>query len=114
MTVNDAVVATVFGLGVVSALLQWINGKKAAAKVEEVKETLAFTNSAIDGKLDTIHILVNSKLGRVLRTNAATLRALAILTRDPSVANLADEAESESADHEARQAVVDARTEDKQ
>ncbi len=117
MTINDALVVSAVLTPLLTASLVWVNQRnatKAEKKVEEVKETLVATNSAMDGKLDTIHTLVNSKLGRVLRTNAATLRALAILTHDDAVANLATEAEAESAEHEAKQATVDANGKDKQ
>jgi hypothetical protein len=117
MTINDALVTSAVITPLLTASLVWVNQRnatRAEKKVEEVKQTLITTNSTMDGKLNTIHTLVNSKLGRVLRTNASTLRALAVLTQDPSYAKLADDAEAESADHEAKQAAVDANGKDKQ
>lgn len=128
------------------ALVNWKTGKRAqeqasnaAVQVDKVKSTLESTEaslsdsakttknalSMISGKTDEIHILVNSKLGKLLRDHAVMLRAAAINARrlvtfskspackeeDLKQAKLleeaADEAEMLANEHDLKQSVVD-------
>ena len=85
-----------------------------AVKAEEVKQTLSDNTEATAAKLEGLakvavatHTLVNSNMAQQLRLNAAVTRRLADLTREPADAKAADLAEQLSAEHAAKQAVVD-------
>jgi len=87
----------------------------AATQVSAVKRTLETATATSDAKLDSLgkvatatHALVNNNMAVQLRLNAALARRLAELTRDLSDIRAADLADQLLAEHEAKQAVVDA------
>jgi len=103
--------------GVFACLLALINNfgqrraeKKAdivAVKAEEVKEVLAKKAIATDEKLDSIHVLVNSDMGKEKLKVAKRSRRIADLTKDPLDIAIAEEDEAAYAKHQASQGVVD-------
>ncbi len=89
------------------------HAREMAAAVQDVKDDLADASSATTQKLDTIHTLVNSRMGLQLKVAAVALRQVAELTvgqgRNASDVAAAEMAESLLAEHVAKQATVDAR-----
>ena len=97
-----------------NAVVQYVNARKAAAKVHDVANALEINNAIADGKLSEIkqtgidtHTLVNSNMGSQLKLTAVALRRVAELTENEDDFNAAVEAEKLLADHVRKQAVVD-------
>jgi hypothetical protein len=91
--------------------------EKAAAKVEEVAAVLEQSTIVSDAKLDSLalvssatHTLVNNNMAIQLKLNAAVTRRLANITKNSSDVEAAELAEKLVAEHEAKQAIVDAAT----
>jgi hypothetical protein len=98
---------------------------KTAGEVATVKTTLADTTAAQDRKLDDIaavghdtartaeavHTLVNSNMGTALHVNKVVTRRLADLTQDRTDEIAANLAEKMYAEHQTKQATVDAHNE---
>ena len=74
-----------------------------AVKAEEVARTA-------DKKLDSIHTLVNSSMGRQLQMSAILSRRIALLTNKPEDKLAADEAEKLLKEHDEKQSSVDSKT----
>lgn len=85
--------------------------EEAAVIAEKVKADLAQSALVNDKKLDTIHLLVNSEMGKKLLELAVALDKVAQL--DPSVGNLARAKDAHAAldDHRSKQGKVDNKTE---
>ena len=58
-------------------------------------------------KLDEIHVLVNSAMGKALRANMLSSRRVAELTKTPADIAVADQAEHDYKDHMAKQGAID-------
>lgn len=86
-----------------------VQAAAAAVKVGEVKTVLEFTTQKTDKKLDSIHTLVNSSMGKQLAIAASLSRRIALLTGKPEDNASADEAERLLKDHEGKQAIVDSK-----
>lgn len=98
-------VKNAYELAVASALRQEDAAKEAARKVDEVKTTLAETTSKTDGKLDTIHKLVNAAMTSQLKINAEQARRIARDNpADATAQAAADASEKLFKDHELGQA----------
>lgn len=69
--------------------------------------TLKLNKIAKTGEI--IHELVNSRMGKVLRSHARTSRRLADITGDSTDDQAATEAEELSREHDEKQAVVDSK-----
>lgn len=85
-----------FGSAVVAlvvAIASWISSKK---------------QDAMKAVADKTHILVNSQMGTQLRTNVVSAQALYEATKTPEAFQLLQDAKKFMADHDAKQAVVDA------
>jgi len=84
---------------------------ETAQKLDETVTTTASTlkdsDANTNGKLDTIHKLVNSDRGAQLNISALALRRVADMSKDPKDATIAGLAESAYAEHVKRQAEVD-------
>lgn len=100
---------------IILAYLQMYTARRAAVKVEEVKEVLASAESATAAKLTEIvdmgvsnHTLLNSSMATALRVGMIALRRVAELTRHPDDVAAAELAEKSYHEHEAKQARVDA------
>ncbi len=121
MTIDSAVVATIFVSGLITSiatpLLVYVNqnnAKRAAVKAEEVKTALAQTDSTVARSLAAIvttgndtHMLVNSQYGEALQSSALAYRALANLTKDPETEKAALDAEEKLAKHREKQRALD-------
>lgn len=59
--------------------------------------------------VNTVHLLVNSRLGALLKTTAITLRRLAYYSKLPDDIAAAHTAETAVAEHEENQAIVDSK-----
>ena len=79
----------------------------AAKKVEEVRSDLKTESNNTSGQLISIHTLVNSKMGAVLKALAVAMRRVADETKSQIDLDAAAIAERQLADHETRQAAVD-------
>jgi hypothetical protein len=103
-----------FGTLIAAALLQLLQGSKAAVKVAEVAEVQKTDAKKID-KLAVVaqatHALVNSQYGAALLATVLALKNVARLTTDPADKARAeaavDEAERLYKDHQRKQAMVD-------
>jgi hypothetical protein len=108
---SDAVQIATLITGVAGTLglayIGYLQNRAAKATVE-VKDTLATNETNTTKKLDTIHVLVNSKLGAVLRSLAIALRQNAIDRPTPENLKAAEDAENDTREHDAKQAAVDA------
>jgi len=115
-----------FGTLIAVALLQLLQGQKAAIKVEEVASTqkdaaalvakVAKTLQTAEGKVDKLalvaeatHTLVNSAMGNQLQISALLARRLSTITGESGDISAAVEAERLYDDHIRKQAVVDAK-----
>ena len=120
----QATVTVGFGVLAVTGILQLLQAAKAAVKVDEAAVKVAeVAESArvVERMLDQIaivgrntqrmgeatHTLVNSDMGRQLKLSAVQARQLAILTRDQTHINAADEAERLYDEHVKKQNLVD-------
>ncbi len=83
-------------------------GRQQAAAAADVKEDLATSTAKVDSKLDNIHTLVNSNMGRQLRLTATALRRVADLTSNKYDKDAAEEAETLYTEHMRKQEAVDA------
>lgn len=99
-SVQIALIAGV-AAAVPAMLVAWL-GYMKARKTEATIEKTAAT-------VDIVHTLVNSQMGEQLRIGMVAARTLANVTKAPADMNLADEAERKYSDHQAKQAVVDAK-----
>ncbi len=113
---SDAIVHDFFTF-LTTALLAFIayRQKLADDKVKTVKTDLAESNARQNKRLDSIaevadktHILVNSERGKLLTLYAMSARLLATETNRPEHARAAELAEIELAEHNSKQAEVDA------
>ncbi len=103
-----------FGTLIAAALLQLLQGSKAAIKVDQVATALRIQDDKVS-TLATVtkatHTLVNSNYGASLLATLLALKHVARLTVDPAdraVAEAAvDEAERLYMDHQRKQALVD-------
>jgi hypothetical protein len=91
---GSGVIAVMFGVG------HWLSSKKQDKLQVTADETKAISN-------DT-HTLVNSQMGTALKVNVATLTALYEVTKLPEHLALLTEAKQTLADHNRKQALVDA------
>lgn len=93
-------------VGVLSLGSQWIAiyGQRAAAdKAETVAETLAVKTVVTDAKLEQIHVLVNSDMGKQKQKTAEALWKIARLTNNADDLALARDAQLEYEKHISRQ-----------
>ena len=88
---------------------------RAAARAEEVKATLENSTYRQEKKMDgiaktgeAVHVLVNSKLGSVLRSLAIVLEDKANISGSTADRIAADVAKREADEHDAKQGIVDA------
>jgi hypothetical protein len=117
LAVSDVVWQAVIA-AVVTCVLAYMNqrtksavattAKDAAAKVDEVKTTLETTTTNTDGKLNTIHTLVNGAMTDQMRLLAVALKRAADMSGDPEDIKAAELAEESYRRHRARQAAVPA------
>jgi hypothetical protein len=91
---GSGIIALMFGVG------HWLSSKKQNKIQAAVDENKAISE-------DT-HTLVNSQMGTALKVNVATLTALYEVTRLPEHLALLNEAKQTLADHDRKQALVDA------
>lgn len=99
-----------FLTGLLSLATQWvvIRGQTAAAKeAVVVKDTLANKSVVTDEKLNSIHTLVNSDMGKQKLRTAQALRRIAGITKDHLDIAAAEDAEEEYQKHQRSQAIVD-------
>ena len=99
------------------SLLALLKSETTEQKVAEVKSDLAASDAKTVAQLNKMevtgektHILVNSNMGVQLKLSAAALRRLANLTSDPDDVEAATLAETMLAEHNKKQAIVDATT----
>lgn len=105
ITLAGTFVTSILALG-----SQWIaimGQTRAAAEAREVKETLATKSVVTDDKLDSIHVLVNSDMGKQKLRTAQALRRIANMTKMPLDIAAAEDAEMEYSKHQRSQAIVD-------
>lgn len=107
---------TTIASGVIAVYMAKLNRKAdvAAAKTEEVKETLAEVSEHTEVKLSEMsivardtHTLVNANMGRQLKISAVALRRVADITNDADDISAAEDAESIYQEHMTKQWVVD-------
>jgi hypothetical protein len=110
-TASDALqIGTFIGMvfvGIYSKIQAWKSKQRSSAStaaVNGVKEDVA----NVQKQADAVHSLVNSAMTAQLRLTATALRRIAILTKDPSDAALAEEAETILAASIARQSQAEA------
>lgn len=84
-----------------------VKADEVAVKAEQVKETLATKAIATDRKLDSIHVLVNSDMGKALLRIAQKSRRIADLSKDPLDAADAEADQAAYEKHQASQKIVD-------
>lgn len=92
-----------------------VETRKAKVEARDAKITLRDTNAATSAKLEGLatvarstHALVNNAMSIQLRSNAALARKLAALDSSPENVAAAEEADRAYAEHQQRQAAVDA------
>jgi len=109
MTENGIIqLATLIVGAIVTIMLAIVQRDQRAARREaaEVKKSLLASNEIRDNKMDTIHSLVNSTLGKELKEKLDAYKELALV--DPlKWQPKAFEAQRQYDDHQRRQAIVD-------
>lgn len=88
-----------------------VTTEAVAAKVEFVQKKVEIVQSALEDNSTVAHqthVLVNSRFGNLLRTNADLARRIASLTNDPIDMDVATSMEAELHAHNERQARADA------
>lgn len=95
----------------IAALVTSRAAAKAAAKAVDVAVITSSVASQkaddLAAKTETIHILVNSERGALMKVSAQQARRIADLTKAPEDVALAEVAEALWTEHMAKQAVVD-------
>jgi len=87
--------------GCVLGVLSWMQQRTHAATIQTQKTT------------DAIHMLVNSEYGKALRIGASALTRIAELPgATPSDRDAAKEAQRLSMEHDGKQSILDARSDD--
>lgn len=89
-----------------------IHAKDVEVALKKTDDTVATKLEEIAKVADATHLLVNSAMGAQKRLLATTARALADRTGNREDIKAAELAEKESADHEAKQVVVDKKSEE--
>ena len=125
---SDAVWLAIVGIAAM-AVKEWFDDRRAgrvaaeakeaaavaAKEVKDVRDTLDVTTTKAEAKMDNLgkvakatHTLVNNQMAVQLRLSAVALRRVAGLTGDAADVKAAEMAEVAMAEHDAKQAVVDA------
>jgi len=101
--------ATLIVGAIVTIMLAFVQRDQRIARKErqELKDTLVLTEERKSNKIDTIHSLVNSSLGKEIKEKMEALNELAL--QDPiRWQEKAAEATKQYYEHQRRQALVDA------
>ena len=101
--------ATLIVGAIVTIMLAFVQRDQRIARKErqELKDTLVLTEERKSNKIDTIHSLVNSSLGKEIKEKMEAYKELAL--KDPlKWQEKALEATKQYNEHERRQALVDA------